>query len=106
MANGTVLTNHWIDATRPLYDTVAAALHKRGVAMCRIATVTLSSDCTTTGTTTVGRYRHADGSPKDTTDGELAAASDLTILRWLQFLKRLRRERRQLKSRRRSRRDD
>ena len=97
-SHGTILTNHWIDATAPLYDTIARTLHGEGIAMCRIATVTLSSDCATTGTTNVGAYRHASGKPKSTANGKVAAAGDMTILRWLQFLKRLRQERRRSRS--------
>ena len=97
-SHGTILTNHWIDATAPLYDTIARTLHGEGIAMCRIATVTLSSNCATTGTTNVGAYRPASGKPKSTANGKVAAAADMTILRWLQFLKRLRQERRRSRS--------
>jgi len=53
---GTFMTNVEVDATLDLYVAVATALHLRGIAMSRIAMVTLSSDCKTTGTVTAKHY--------------------------------------------------
>ena len=41
---GTIMTNHEVDATMDLYDAVAVALHSRGITLPRISMVTLSSD--------------------------------------------------------------
>ena len=87
------MTNVEVDATLDLYDAVATALHSRGIAMSRIAMVTLSSDCKTTGTVTAKHYRYRSGKPRPTKKGAEAAAADLVMRRTLQFVKRLRRER-------------
>ena len=89
---GTVMHNHLIDATKELYAPIATVLHAKGIAMSRIATVTLSSDCTTTGTVAASKYRHKDGRPKDDDNGAVALAADMTMRRTLGFAKRLRRE--------------
>ena len=87
---GAITTNHEVDATLDLYDVVAVALHLRGIAMSRVAIVTLSSDCTTTGTVTAKHeYRYPSGQPRPTSKGAEAAA-DFVMRR---TVKRLRRER-------------
>ena len=90
---GTIMTNVEVDATLDLYDAVATALHSRGIAMSRIAMVTLSSDCKTTGTVTAKHYRYRSGKPRPTEKGAEAAAADLVMRRTLELVKRLRRER-------------
>jgi len=95
---GTIMTNVGVDATLDLYDAVATALHSRGIAMSRIAMVTLSSDCKTTGTVTAKHYRYPSGEPRPTEKGKEAAAADLVMRRTLELVKRLRRERVLLKT--------
>ena len=46
---GTIMTNHEVDATLDLYYAVAVTLHSRGIAMSRVSMATLSPDCRTTG---------------------------------------------------------
>ena len=90
---GTIMTNHEIDATLDLCEAVAVALHSRGIAMSRISMVTLSSDCKTMGTVTAKHYRYPLGQPRPTSKGAVAAAADLVMRRTLEFVKRPRRER-------------
>ena len=90
---GTIMTNHEIDATLDLYEAVAVAPHSRGIAMSRGSMVTLSSVCKTTGTVTAKHYRYTSGQPRPTSKGAEAAAADLVMRRTLEFVKRLRRER-------------
>ena len=90
---GTIVTNHEIDATLDLYEAVAVALHSRGIAMSRISMVALSSDCKTTGTVTAKHYRYPSVQPRPTSKGAVAAAADLVVRRALEFVKRLRHER-------------
>ena len=90
---GTIMANVEVDATLDLYDAVATALHSRGIAMSRIAMVTLSSDCKTTATVTAKHYRYRSGKPRPTEKGAEAAAADLVMRRTLELVKRLRRER-------------
>ena len=90
---GTIITNHEVDATLDLYDAVAVALHSRGIAMSRVSMVTFSSDCKTTGTVTAKHYRYPSGQPRPTSKGADAAAADLAMRRTLEFVQRLRRER-------------
>ena len=90
---GTIMTNVEVDATLDLYDAVATVLHSRGIAMSRVAMVTLSSDCKTTGTVTAKHYRYRSGKPRPTKKGAEAAAADMVMRRTLELVKRLRRER-------------
>ena len=90
---GTITTNHGVDATLGLYDVVAVALHSRGIAMSRISMVPRSSDCKTTVTVMAKHYRYPSGQPRPTSKGAEAAAADLVMRRTLGFVKRLRRER-------------
>ena len=90
---GSIMTNAEVDATLDLYDAVAVALHSHGIAMSRVAMVTLSSDCNATGTVTAKHYRYPSGQPRPTSKGTEAAAADTVMRQTLGFVKRLRRER-------------
>ena len=79
-AEGTIMTNHEVDAALELYDVVAVALHSRGIAMSRISMVALSSDCKTTGTVTAKHYRYPSGQPRSTSKGAVVAARRRRIL--------------------------
>ena len=66
---GTITTNVEVYVTLDLYDAVATAPHSRGIAMSRIAMVTLRSDCKMTGAVTAKHYRYRSGKPRPTENG-------------------------------------
>ena len=79
-AFGAVATNTPLDASVSLnftYIAVATDMHSRKMAMARVATETLTSDCKSTSTASAHLYRFPDSSPLTDDDGELTEEGEL-----------------------------
>jgi len=91
---GNDLTNLHIDASvDTVYDVVRAALHAECIAMSRVSTITLSSDCATNCTSAASEHRDAEGRPLRGKKGATARIADSVVINTLKFVLRARAER-------------
>ena len=91
---GQLLTNVFIDASvGTIYDVVRSALHSNRIAMSRVSTITLSSDCTTNCTSAASGHRGDNGRPLPGNDGDTARSADKVAINTLKFVHRARAER-------------
>ena len=91
---GQQLTNVFIDASvDTTYDAVRSALHSECIAMSRVNTITLSSDCATNCTSASSGHRDDSGRPLPGSDGDTARSADKVAISTLKFLHRARAER-------------
>ena len=106
-AFGAVAINTPLDASVSLtstYIAVATDMHSRKMAMARVATETLTSDCKSTSTTSAHLYRFPDSSPLTDDDGELtehgevAAEADAVLRYSMMHMASIQSDRRRLLS--------
>ena len=91
---GQQLTNMYIDASvDTVYDVVRSALHAERIAMSRVSTITLSSDCATNCTSAASDHRDDGGRPLPGSDGDTARIADKVVINTLKFVHRARAER-------------
>jgi hypothetical protein len=76
-----------------VYDVVRAALHAECIAMSRVSTITLSSDCATNCTSAASEHRDAKGRPLRGKKGATARTADRVVINSLKFVHRARAER-------------
>ena len=76
-----------------VYDVVRSALHAKRIAMSRVSTITLSSDCATNCTSAANDYRDDGGYPLPGSDGDTARIADKVVISTLKFVHRARAER-------------
>ena len=91
---GQQLTNVHIGASvDTVYDVVRSALHAECIAMSRVSTITLSSDCATNFTSAASDHRDAKGRPLPGKKGDTARIADKVVISTLKFVHRARAER-------------
>ena len=91
---GQQLTNVFIDASvDTIYDVLRSALHSERVAMSRVSTITLSSDCAMNCTSASSDHRDGSGRPLSGSDGDTARSADKVVISTLKFMHRARAER-------------
>jgi hypothetical protein len=72
---------------------VRTALHAKCIAMSRVSTITLSSDCATNCTSAASEHRDAEGRPLRDKKGATARIADRVVINTLKFVHRARAER-------------
>ena len=93
---GQLLTNVLIGAsvhTPSIYGVVRSTLHSNRIAMSRVSTITLSSDCATNCTSAASDHRDDNGRPLPGSDGDTARSADKVAINTLKFVHRARAER-------------
>ena len=86
---GQQLTNEYIEAPDDtVYDVVRTALHAERIAMSRVSTITLSSDCATNCTSAASEHRDSKGHPLRGKKGATARTADKVVINTLKFVHR------------------
>ena len=84
----------YIDASvDTIYGVVRSAPHSERIAMSRVSTITLSSDCTTNCTSAASDHRDDRGRPLPGGDGDTARIAGKVVISTLKFVHRARAER-------------
>ena len=87
-------TNVHIDASvDTVYDVVRTALHAECIAMSRVRTIALSSECATNCTSAASKHRDAEGRPLRGKKGATARIAGSVVSSTLKFVHRARAER-------------
>ena len=90
---GSTVVNYELDVAigaAQLYVAIGRILHSAGIAMSRVAAITVTSDCKTTCTSAASIYRDEAGNPwADTAEGEVASKMDLVVTSCVGYMARM-----------------